>query len=137
LLQGTLITLANWMPLLALLGSIVLLLWRITMNDYTPALRDLWMPAIVVLLVLVLFQVLIAICLPMRWSAIRGEFQEALSRRVAEELKEAFCAVPQSVAEALNAERKKVQALQTEVNEVADWLRQREQAATISGLYGH
>src|SRR5262249_11236296 len=42
-LQGTLVLLANWVPLLALLGACVLLLWRITMiDDYKPRPRDPW-----------------------------------------------------------------------------------------------
>jgi hypothetical protein len=136
LLQGVLILLANWVPLLALLGACGLLLWRIIMQDYTPGLRDLWMPAIVLLVVLVIFQVLIAVLLPMRWSAIREEFQEQLAARLGALLKETYCPVPMTVAEELVEERKKVAALQSEVNEVADWLQQREQAATIAGLYG-
>jgi hypothetical protein len=136
LLQGILILLANWVPLLALLGACGLLLWRIIMQDYTPGLRDLWMPAIVLLVVLVIFQVLIAVLLPMRWSAIREEFQEQLAGRLGTLLKETYCPVPTTVAEELAEERKKVAALQGEVNEVADWLQQREQAATIAGLYG-
>jgi hypothetical protein len=137
LTQAFLVTLANWVPLIALLGACVLLLWRIIMNDYTPGFRDLLMPLIVLFLVLVIFQILIAVLLPMRWSAIRGEFQIQLARRLAADLKETFCTVPVTVAEALAEERKKVGSLQDEVNEVAEWLAQREQAATIAGLYGN
>jgi hypothetical protein len=138
ILQGTLIFLANWVPLLALLGACVLLLWRFTMiEDYKLSLGDLWMPAIVLVVVLVMFQVLIAVLLPMRWPAIRGEFQEELTLHLARDLEQVYCAVPVSVAEGLLQERKKVKTLEAEVNEVADWLKQREQAATIAGLYGH
>ena len=138
LTQVLLVTLANWVPLLALLGSCVLLLWRIIMiDDYHPGVRDLLLPLFVLLLVLVIFQILIAVFLPMRWSAIRGEFQEHLGRRLAADLKETFCSVPVTVAEALAEERKKVGTLQDEVNEVAEWLQRQEQAATIAGLYGN
>ncbi len=137
LTQVLLVTLANWVPLIALLGACVLLLWRIVMiDDYRPGLSDLLIPLFVLLLVLVIFQVLIAVVLPMRWSAIRGEFEEQLARRLTDDLKETFCSVPLTVAEALAQERKKVAGLQDEVNEVAGWLHQREQAATIAGLYG-
>ena len=53
------------------------------------------------------------------------------------DLKETFCTVPVIVADALAEERKRVGSLQDEVNEVAEWLQQREQAATIAGLYGN
>jgi hypothetical protein len=138
LVQVLIVTLANWVPLIALLGSCVLLLWRIVMiDDYRPGFRDLWIPLIVLLLVLVIFQILIAVFLPMRWSAIRGDFQVQLAHRLGADLKDTFCTVPVTVADALAEERKKVEALQVEVNEVADWLQQREQAATIAGLYGN
>jgi hypothetical protein len=137
ILQGLLVTLANTVPLVALLGSLVLLLWRVIMiDDFHPGPRDLLFPVIVTLLVLVIFQVLIAVFLPMRWAAIRGEFQEQLARRIAVALEDTFCAVPVSVARELMDERKKVLAVEDEVREVANWLQQREQAATITGLYG-
>src|SRR5262249_9618088 len=106
-------------------------------DDYKPRLSDLWMPAIVVLVVLVMFQVLIAVFLPMRWSAIRGEFQQTLGQRITADLKEAYCALPRTLAGELKEGREKGQAIEREVHEVAEWLRQREQAATIAGLYGN
>lgn len=136
-LHSLFVVLANWTPLAALLGACLTLLWRIFYNDYQPGLSDLLMPGIVTLVVLILFQILIAVLLPMRWPAIRGEFQERLAEHLAVDLTETYCAVPLAVAEALAAERRRVENMLKDVREVADWLKQREQAATIAGLYGH
>ncbi len=134
--QGALVGLANWVPLLVFLGACVLLLWRIVYESYWPGLSDLLMPVIVLLVVLVIFHVLIAVLLPMRWPAIRGEFQEGLTGHVERLLTDTYANVPVAVAEALARERGRVEALQKEVREVAAWLQQREEAATIAGLYG-
>ena len=72
----------------------------------------------------------------MRWPAIRGEFQQALAEYLRRDLNETYCSIPVAVSEALAAERKRVEALLKDVREVADWLKQREQAATIASLYG-
>jgi energy-coupling factor transporter ATP-binding protein EcfA2 len=139
MVQTVLVGLANWIPLLALLGACIVLLWRIIYEGKQAQLSDLLMPGIVLLIVLVVFQVLIAVLLPMRWPAIKGEFQEALAEHVGKELEQVYASIPVAVCEALTEERRKVEALQTEVEEVAAWLRQREEAAraAIAGLYGH
>jgi len=74
--------------------------------------------------------------LPMRWPAIRGEFHRRLESRLRADLTGAYLPIPADVAEALNAERRQVQRLGGEVREVSVWLDQREQAASIAGLYG-
>jgi hypothetical protein len=136
--QGVFIALANWVPLLALLGALVQLLWRYTMESgYNWSLYDVMIPPMIMLFVLVIFQILIAVLLPMRWSAIKGEFHGVLARKLGHALEDAFCAVPVAVAEELARERKKVADLQKEVCEVADWLKQRETSAAILGLYGN
>jgi len=69
-------------------------------------------------------------------GAIRGEFQRQLEQRLQTELVNAYTPVPADVAVALRAERKQVERLFKETAEVATWLEQREQAASIAGLYG-
>ncbi len=103
---------------------------------YHLGLSDLFMPLLVVLLVLMILHVLIAVFLPLRWLAIRGEFHKQLEERMRVELEHIYAAVPEEVAEALNAERRKVEHLLGETREVTGWLEQREQAASIVGLYG-
>jgi hypothetical protein len=136
LAQNLLTLLANTVPVLAVLGAFVLLLWRITYENYQPHLTDLLMPVVVLAAVLVIFHILIAVLLPMRWPAIKGEFQDKLAEHLKKDLQQVYASVPLAVAEALAEERKKVEALQKEVGEVSEWLEQREQAATIAGLYG-
>ncbi|HKB36214.1 MAG TPA: GTPase [Gemmataceae bacterium] len=140
IIQLVLVTLANWVPPLAFLGGWVLLLWKVSMvDDFHAGLSDLLMPFVIVLAVLVIFHILIAILLPMRWPAIRGEFQESLAEHLERELGNTFAGIPLGVAEALTAERRKVESLQQEVGEVAAWLQKREEAArnAIAALYGH
>jgi hypothetical protein len=80
--------------------------------------------------------ILIVLVLPVRWSAIRGEFQKQLERRLQKELENAYGSIPLDVAEELRQERRQVEQLLGENREIAAWLSQREQAASIAGLYG-
>jgi hypothetical protein len=135
--QGTVVLLADWLPLVALLAAIGVLLWRWFMDTtYQPALTHILLPPAVLLGVLILLHVLIALLLPLRWPAIRGEFQRQLERRLVAELEQVYAELPGDVARTLGTERQEVEQLLREVGEVAGWLRQREQSASIAGLYG-
>jgi hypothetical protein len=138
--HGSVIGLANWVPLVAFLAALVLLLWRF-FNPYgSSELQWTWlhvlMPGIVLLAVLIVMHLLIALLLPLRWPAIRGEFRRQLEQRLVQELEEVYTPVPTQVAEALLAERRQVEKLSAETNDVASWLKEREQSASIAGLYG-
>jgi hypothetical protein len=134
--QGGLIGLANRLPLASLFAVFVWLLYRyIVLRDPFET-NHLVIPVIVVFIVLVLLHILISVVLPMRWPAIRGEFQRQLERRLRTELQGAYLPIPTDVAEALRRERKQVEQLRAETREVAVWVEQREQAANITGLYG-
>ncbi len=85
---------------------------------------------------LVLLHVLIALLLPLRWATIRGDFQTRLEKRLLQELENVYGPVPEDVAALLEAERRQVEKLAGETREVASWLRQREQSASVAGLYG-
>jgi hypothetical protein len=135
--QTAIVFLADWLPPLALLAACVRLLWQYFVKDTMPQLFDFLLPLIVVLVVLVVLHVVIALLLPLRWHAIRGEFQRRLEARVRAELEGVYGPVPGDVAETLRAERKQVERLLGETREVAAWLEQREQAASVSELYGN
>jgi hypothetical protein len=140
LLHTLVIWVADWLPLVVLLAAVVVLLWRYFDpygRGYNIGWVDLFLPVIVVLAVLVALHVLITWLLPLRWAAIRGEFQHRLEARLTEEMENVYDPLPGQVAEALRAERQQVEQLLGETHEVAGWLRQREQAASITGLYGH
>ncbi len=137
-LQSGVIWLANKLPLFALLGTIIVLLWQYMMADprRTPALADILLPIIVVFLVLFALHVVIHLLLPMRWESIRGEFQRQLAQRLQHELEGAYLPIPMDIADAIQRERKQVEQLQRQTREVSKWVEQREEAANISGLYG-
>jgi hypothetical protein len=44
--------------------------------------------------------------------------------------------LPGDVAEGLREERQRIEALRKETHDVAEWLEEREQSASIVGLYG-
>jgi hypothetical protein len=135
--QSFIIFLADWLPLVTLLAAAAVPLWRYFMvENYQPALLHFLLPIFVVLLVLMVLHVVIAVFLPLRWVAIRGEFHKQLEERMRAELEQIYAGVPQEVAEALKTERRKVEHLLGETREVTGWLEQREQAASIAGLYG-
>jgi len=136
-LQASLVFLADWLPLTAFAAMVVILLWRYTMVEGSSfSLTDLLLPFMVTLLVMVFLHIVIALFLPLRWHAIQGEFERQLEKRLREDLEQEFAKVPAQVVDALADERKKIEKLLHEVREVAGWLAQREQAASIAGLYG-
>jgi hypothetical protein len=137
-LQLAIVWLGNVLPLASLFGVCVLLLWQYTVADppRPPRLADFLLPLIVVFLVMVLLHILIVVLLPMRWPAMRGELRRELEERLEASLRQAYAGLPGEVAEDLKQERRQVEKLLNETREVAAWLSQREQAASIAGLYG-
>lgn len=137
--QTLVILLADWLPPLALLAALTMVLWRFFdpgQIGYQTQWTDVFIPFVVLLMVLILLHVLIVLLLPIRWPAIRGEFQRQLERRLQADLEAAYAGIPEKVAEELREERKQIEHLQSETREVATWLAQREEAASIAGLYG-
>jgi hypothetical protein len=137
--QTLIVWTADWLPLVALLAALVTLLWRYfdpMGRGYQIGWIDVLLPVIVVLAVLIIIHIVIAFLLPLRWGNIRGEFHARLRQRLHEELQGAFEPIPGDVAGALQEERRRVEQVQGEAREVAAWLAQREQAASVAGLYG-
>ena len=65
-----------------------------------------------------------------------GEFRRQLEQRLQDALSAAYAPLPVEVADALREERQRIETLQKETEEVAQWLQEREQSASIVGLYG-
>ncbi len=136
LLQRAITLAANWVPLLAFGAMGTVLLWDYTMKERVFNWTDLLLPAVVLLLTLVLMHVLIALLLPLRWPAIRAEFEERLRERLRTELVDPFGHVLSDLTRDIDTERRDAEQLLGEVREVTSWLEQREQAASIVNLYG-
>jgi hypothetical protein len=135
--QAVVVALADWLPPLALLAACARLLWLYFMVERAEVnLSSIWVPFVVLLVVLVIMHLVITLLLPMRWSTIRGEFQRQLEEHLRGDLEAVFLPIPGETAEALRAERARVEQLLAETGEVAAWLTEREQAASIAGLYG-
>jgi 50S ribosome-binding GTPase len=139
--QGVLGILADWAPPVALvcaIGYFLLKAFNVWQQNPAPQIGwlDLALPIFVTLAVLVILHVLIALLLPLRWSQIRGEFKSRLEKRLQQELENVYGPVPEDLAALLLAERRQVEKLAGETREVASWLRQREQSASVTGLYG-
>jgi hypothetical protein len=139
-LQTVLVFLANWLPPLTFIGALVLLLLRVYPiwggDPHSPGIWDLLVPFVATLAVLMILHVLISVLLPLRWSAIREEFRKQLARRLHQELESTYGPVVSEVARALLDERRQVEKLLEETDEVASWLEQRQQSASVAGLYG-
>lgn len=139
-LQAILGFVADWVPPLAFLAALVHFLARyfnIYGSDSSSVhLSDVFLPFVVLLIVLVLLHLLISLLLPLRWPAIRGEFQRRLAERLRSELNAAYLPVPEEVAGALLRERQQAQKVIAEAADVATWLTGREQSAGVAGLYG-
>jgi energy-coupling factor transporter ATP-binding protein EcfA2 len=138
--QSGLVLLADYLPPLTLLAGFVVLLWRFydpSKDGSLPHLSDVFLPFVALLAVLVILHLLIVMLMPLRWATIRGEFGRQLADRIRQDLEAAYGPAPADVAEAIRQERVRVEKLSGETEEVAAWLREREQSATgIEGLYG-
>jgi hypothetical protein len=140
LFHTLLILAADWVPLIALIGSMIALLWKYfdpMGAHYEVHLWDVLLPPVLLLVVLILFHVLISVFMPLQWVAIRSEFSKQLRKRVEQELTQAYLKVPEEVAASLLEERKAVERLIAQTEEVSSWLSQREQSASIGSLYGN
>jgi hypothetical protein len=135
-LQRSMVILAEWVPLLAfgVMATVLLMGYMNNTRTFTP--WDLLLPPVVVFMVLIILHVLIALLLPLRWLAIRAEFERELKKRLRRELESAYAQVPLDVAEVLRNERGEVDRFLGEIRDVAGWLERREQSASIVGLYG-
>ncbi len=137
-LQGGLLLIGNVLPPLVLLGAYGFVLWHImVVGDLSLTVTQLLVPLVVTLIFLALLHVVIAFVLPLRWAKIRNEFQGLLEERLNKALTSAYANVPVDLAEELRGERRKVEDLVKDVREVAGWLEQRQQSASIMGLYGN
>ena len=137
-LQFGLVTLANTLPMATFVIALLILLYRYTVQfeSFHPSFFDFVVPFLLTLIVLFVLQILISLLLPMRWSAIRGEFRRQLEERLVASMREAFLSIPTDVAEALQRERKQIEDLRSEVADVSRWLEERQQTANIGYLYG-
>jgi hypothetical protein len=135
--QGGLVLLADWLPPLALLAACVRVLYlHFMVENVKLELFDFLLPLVVLLMVLIILHLLITLLLPLRWRAIRGEFRKQLEKRLEAALAAVYAPLPGDLAEGLRDERQRVAALQKETDDVANWLAEREQSASIVGLYG-
>lgn len=134
--RGTVGLLGNLLPEAVLVGTILVLLYRFFVEDWTPEFFHVLLPLYVTLGTLVVLHVLILLLLPVRWRAIRGEFRSRLGGKLREEFRKAFLGVPDTVAAALAEEKREVETVLAEVRQVSGWLREREDAARVGDLYG-
>ena len=140
LTQAVVVWLGNWVPPVTLLAALIVLLWRYfnpSAANPAPGTADVLLPFLIVLIVLVILHVLITLVLRLRWPAIRGEFHRRLEQRIRQELESIYAPIPADVAQVLREERRAIDKIAAETAEVASWLHEREQSASIAGLYGH
>jgi energy-coupling factor transporter ATP-binding protein EcfA2 len=137
--QTGLVVLSDWAPPLTLLAALIALLWRYFDpygHGYQVQLADALLPPAVTLAVLIVLHLLITLLLPLRWRNIRGEFRRQLEKRLQAVLAGVYAPLPGDVADEVREERQRIEALQKETGDVAKWLQEREQSASIVGLYG-
>src|SRR5262249_1854519 len=108
-IQRTTIWLANHLPLYALFGSFVFLLYRYTINQDMPHLGDILLPIMIVFIALVLLHIVVSLVLPTKWPAMRSDFERRLERGLREELAKAYAPIPEQVAQELLEERSRTE----------------------------
>jgi hypothetical protein len=139
-LHVSVVSVSNILPELVFVTSFLLLIWRFIDPQkvgYNVTSLDLLLPFALTLFVLVLLQLLGAVLLPVRWSAVRDEFRRQLVMRLESELQAVYGPIPGETAKALLGERARVDELLASVREVGTWLETRQTAASVAGLYGN
>jgi len=138
LFHVTLQFLANVLPMTALVGMGGKLIWDWTMGTMPSSIiTSLLLPFASVFMVLLILHVAINIFLPLRWPGIRAEYERRMTRRLEADMGREFLPLPGKLAEDLMQERKRVEDFRKEVAEVARWLQEREEAASVADLYGN
>ena len=113
------------------------LFWRYFVETgVSVSMFDLLLPFALTLITLILLQLVGALILPVRWSAVRDEFRRAARDAAGGGTRGVYGPIPAETAEALLRERARVDELLVSVREVRTWLEERQTAASISGLYG-
>jgi hypothetical protein len=135
-LQTIVVLLADWLPIAALLAACGFLIWRYLNMPEEFRLEALLIPPAVMLAALVCMHAVVALLLPLRWPAIRNVFQSRLEASVNSDLDRAYLPLPDQVASVVQAEREEVDRVLVQIRDVNGWLKNREQAASIAGLYG-
>jgi hypothetical protein len=135
-LQKGVILLGDWLPGVAGATMGVFLLWQYTMRDRHFDPWDLLQPLAAMIISLITMHIVIALCLPLRWQVIRLQIAERLENRLREELEQHYHQLLTDVTNEVLAERRQNEHFLKEIAEVASWLEEREQAASIVHLYG-
>jgi hypothetical protein len=135
-LQMGLVWAADWLPGIAFLAACIRLLWLYFVTDNKIQLFDVMIPGVVLLFVLIVLHMVMLLFMPMRWPAIRNDFQRRLTKRVHDELASVYGSIPGEVAAALAVERQQIEALIIESRRLSSWLGEQEQAASVQSLYG-
>jgi hypothetical protein len=134
--RGALGMLANSLPELSLIGTAGLLLYNFIVKQETPGLFQMSLVVLIPLMVVMVFHLLILLLLPVRWPAIRDRFRERLGVKLREELERVYLAIPAEIAAALSDERRQIDSLLAETQEVSGWLADKQHAAQVMELYG-
>lgn len=135
--RGGFIFLCNALPPVTLFSAFALVLYQyFVVGEREVNWVLLLLPLYATLGVLVLVQLAVSVFLPVRWSRIRGQFQERLREKLAAELNAVFLPVPDDIAAAVRDEKRQTELLVTETKQIADWLTEREQASHVGELYG-
>jgi len=119
-----------------LLAMTVMLLWQYLYQHLAFDRGHIVQPLAVVILTMVILHVLIAVLIPMRWPTLRTQFHRKLQDRLNTELTSVYAPLTGQLAADLNADRERVQHYLGEVQSIASWLREREQAASVGQLFG-
>ncbi|QEL18053.1 GTPase [Limnoglobus roseus] len=135
-LQAAVRTLANYLPEGVLIATIFVLLWRFFVEDFTPSFFHVLLPFFVTLGTLILLHVLVSLVFPVRWPAIRGEFERKLRGRLEAEYLRAYQSVPKESAANVLQDRQQVESVIRETGEITEWLTARESATHVGELYG-
>ncbi len=134
--RSGLTALANTLPELSLVVTAGILLYRLIVEQITPALFEMLLIVLVPLVVVISLHTLILLLLPIRWSNIRSRFHVHLTDHLTRKLEQIYLSIPGELAATLREERVQVERLLADVQQVVDYLSEQQKASQVSELYG-
>ena len=134
--RGIVAGIANILPEITFVVSIAVVLWQFAVVGNLPTPMMALMPLYTTFGVLIILHVVVSLLLPVRWPGIRADFRRHLGERLTEEFRAVYSVVPNDVATAVAADRKRGDELLCEVRQILNWVKDKELKANVAGLYG-
>lgn len=133
--RATLTFLGNTLPPIVMVGSMMWLMWLYFVEKQMPGLVQILIPVYMTLSVLIILHLAVIFALPVQWSSIKDRFIRELRSNLQNQLERLLITIPETITEAVTAERQRDEQLMDEAKTVSDWLASKALSTKASYLF--